>query len=214
MRPTYQIRAWPDDDWWLARVVTASDGADPAPLNALTQARSLAKIEPMARDLIATIVDADEATFGVTIEYDLPDDVGELVRQAKGARAWLDAAQDLWQGRSAVAARALAEKGYSLREAAVLLGLSHQRVDQLLDRPFDDEPHKILLFEAQSLGGCFGAAADPWDADAVLVLRGQARDHWNPSQHSYLETQFAERVRALLRELASGRNDPETAALD
>src|ERR1700688_2934225 len=128
MKPTYRVRVWQEDDWWLARVVAASDGTDSAPLNAITQARSLARIESMSRDLIATILDADEGTFDIEIEYVLPDDAGDLVCQAKGAREWLDAAQDLWQERSTVAARALAEKGYSLRETATLLGLSHQRV--------------------------------------------------------------------------------------
>ena len=60
MTTTYQVSAWQEEGWWLARVVAASDGADATPLNALTQARSLAKIDPMARDLIATILDADE----------------------------------------------------------------------------------------------------------------------------------------------------------
>jgi len=86
MKPTYQVKVWPDDDWWLARVVGASDGADATPLNALTQARSLAKLDPMARDLIATILDADEDTFDIEVVYELPEDVNEVLCQARGAR--------------------------------------------------------------------------------------------------------------------------------
>ena len=67
VKPTYEVRAWQDDDWWLARVVAASDNADTSPLNSLTQARSLAEVEPMARDLIATILDVDEDAFGVDV---------------------------------------------------------------------------------------------------------------------------------------------------
>jgi hypothetical protein len=59
--------------------MAASDDADTSPLNALTQARSLAKIEPMARDLIATILDADEDSPDVKFEYLLPGDSGDLV---------------------------------------------------------------------------------------------------------------------------------------
>jgi hypothetical protein len=44
----YRVKAWKDDGWWLARVTGASDGADLSPVNALTQARSLAKTEEMA----------------------------------------------------------------------------------------------------------------------------------------------------------------------
>lgn len=139
MRPTYQVKAWKDDGWWLARVVATSDGADPTPLNALTQARSLAKIEEMARDLIATVLDAEEESFDIHVDYDLPEAASALLRDAAGARRWLDAAQALWQERSAAAARALTENGLSLREAAKLLGLSYQRVDQLLASGVSDE---------------------------------------------------------------------------
>src|SRR5262249_50295845 len=111
--PAYQMKAWQEEGWWLARVTGVSDGADPAPLHALTQARSLGRIEAMGRDLIATGLDADEASFDVEMEYVLPGDAGELVCQARGARAWLEAAQELWHERSAAAARALAGRGYS-----------------------------------------------------------------------------------------------------
>ena len=74
--PTYELRVWQEGDWWLARVVGVSDDADPSPLNALTQARSLAKIGPMGSDLIATILDADHETFEVDIGYALPGETG------------------------------------------------------------------------------------------------------------------------------------------
>jgi len=226
MKPTYQVRVWPDNDWWLARVVAASDEADPAPLNAITQARSLTKIESMARDLIATILDADEDDIDVSLDYDLPDDVGELVCQAKGARAWLDAAQELWQDRSTVAAHALAEKGYSLRETATLLGLSHQRVDQLLGSHADRQPGTVWLFEAKNITNAqspnvsrwLGAAnAHPREADAVLVLRYQAdtHGHFSASTYSHLGRQFEEKVTSFFGELASTiRHDPDAAELD
>jgi hypothetical protein len=138
MKPAYQVKVSRDDDWWHARVVAASDGGDGMPLNALTQARSLAKIDPMARDLIATILDVDEETFDVEFVYELPEDVNDLVFDARNARGWADTAQELWQASATIAARALAGKGYSLRETARLLGLSHQRVDQLLASPAEE----------------------------------------------------------------------------
>lgn len=185
MKPTYEVKAWQEDDWWLARVIASSDGADSTPLNALTQARTLTRIEPMARDLVATILDADKDSFDIDLEYVLPDDVGELLCQAKGARAWLDAAQELWQERSTVAARALADKGYSLRETATLLGLSHQRVDQLLAAHTDLEHSKIYVFQAKNYRhtGRISYRNEgelPHDIDALLVLRDRVerRDHW------------------------------------
>jgi hypothetical protein len=134
MIPRYQIRVWPEGDGWLARVTGASADADQAPVNAVTQARSLVRVEPMVRELIATILNAGPGDFDLELDYRIGDEIRELISQAKGARAWLDAAQDLWQESSAAAAHALASSGYSLREAALLLGLSYQRIGQLLDR--------------------------------------------------------------------------------
>lgn len=160
MKPTYQVRIWQEDSWWLARVMAAGDGADMSPLNALTQARSLARIESMGRDLIATILDTGEDAFEVTFEYLLPGESGDLVRQARGARAWLDAAQGLWQERSATAVRALAEEGYSLRETATLLGLSHQRVDQILRSASEHKHSNVVVF-------CEGLSDAGWPRQAM-----------------------------------------------
>lgn len=210
MRPTYQVRVWQEDDWWLARVVGASEGADRAPLNAVTQARRLARIEPMGRDLIATILDADDADFDVELEYVLPGDVGGLVCQAKGARAWLEAAQDLWQERSTLAARALTSKGYSLRETATLLGLSHQRVDQLLGGHADHEPSQVLILQCKTnpnAGSWLSSrtAGSP-GVDALLVVRRNQVVHgqWPGVWHDEdMDEKFRQHVLALASEIAS-----------
>jgi hypothetical protein len=134
MLPRYHVRIWPDGEWWLARVVGASDDADQAPLNTVTKARSLVQIEPLVRDLVATILAAGEGDFDLELDYRIPDELRELISHAKGARAWLEAAQDLCLERSTAAVHALAVSGYSLRESGLLLGLSHQRVGQLLGK--------------------------------------------------------------------------------
>lgn len=204
VKPVYGLKVWQEDDWWLARVIDASDGADRAPLNALTQARSLARIEPMGRDLIATILDADEDDFDVEVDYVLPDDAGQLVREAKRARAWLEAAQDVWQERSATAARALAEKGYSLRETAALLGLSHQRVDQILGGDIPAQRMVLWIVETKTYRG---ASASPRqleprgqsEVDAILVVRGPV-DKAGQAFRDY--AQATERLQERVAELA------------
>jgi transcriptional regulator with XRE-family HTH domain len=182
MTPVYGLRVWREDGWWLARVMSASSGADESPVNAITQARTLARIEPMARDLIATILDADETEFDVAYDYVLPSDLDELVRDAKGARAWLEAAQDLWQERSIAAARGLTGRGYSLRDVAALLGLSHQRIDQLLAGGSAPDRGRFLIFAASSkvavqserereTGQGDNETGQADNVDALLVLR-------------------------------------------
>jgi hypothetical protein len=218
MKPTYHLRVWQEDGWWLARVTAASDGADTSPLNALTQARSLARIESMGRDLIATILDADENAFEAGFEYLLPGDSGELVCQAKGARAWLDAARDLWQERSAAAARALAEEGYSLRETATLLGLSHQRVDQILGSHSDRKQSNILVF-------CEGPTDAAWlrqtlpvaerdDLAALFIVVGGSLGSQGIPHGDQVHAQLTNRFRALLREAASFRSGEDHHSTD
>lgn len=203
MKPTYEVKAWQEDDWWLARVVAASDNADTAPLNSLTQARTLTKVEPMARDLIATILDEDEDTFDLELHYVLPEDVSEILCEAKGARAWLDAAQELWQERSAVVARALSTKGYSLREIAKLLGLSHQRVDQLLQGR--DDPERSNTWAVHIKHHVYSGSYRSWstlreplhDVDVVLAIRpAEQCDRIPPSDE--IHAQLRELLKAWL----------------
>jgi hypothetical protein len=210
VKPSYQVRIWHEDSWWLARVTAASDDADTSALNALTQARSLAKIESMARDLIATVLDADEDGFDVKFEYLLPGESGDLVCQAKGARAWLDAAQTLWQERSATAARALAEEGYSLRETATLLGLSHQRVDQILGSRSERRQSDFFVFcegpaDAAWLRHAMPAASRDDFAPVFVVVGGGSVGSWVISHgHGHGEGEdLRNQFKALLREAAS-----------
>jgi hypothetical protein len=132
VKPIYEVRAWQEDGWWLARITGASGDADLTPVNALTHARSLNQIEQVVRDLVGMILDLDEEAFDVEVEYVLPRDVDVLVCEAIGAQTWLEAARELYRERTAAAARALSDQGFSRRESATLLGLSDRRLDQLL----------------------------------------------------------------------------------
>jgi hypothetical protein len=221
VKPSYQVRIWHEDGWWLARVMAASDDADTSVLNALTQARGLAKIESMARDLIATILDADEDSFNVRFEYLLPGESGDLVCQAKGARAWLDAARALWQERSAAAARTLTGEGYSLRETAALLGLSHQRVDQILGSHSEHRRTDIVVLcegpsDAAWLRQAMPAVSRDDFAPVFVVVGGGSVGSWVFSHGDRDDKELRDQVKTLLREAASrvdanhNRADQET----
>jgi hypothetical protein len=208
VKPAYHVRIWQEDGWWLARVMAASDGADASPLNALTQARSLTKIESMGRDLISTILDADEDAFDVKFEYSLPGESGDLVCQAHGARAWLDAAQALWQERSAAAARALADEGFSLRETATLLGLSHQRVDQILGSHSEHKPSNLLILceghsDAAWLRRVMPATASAESA-TVFIIVGGSTESWVTAHGNREREQLKGHIKALVQEAVSG----------
>lgn len=219
MTPTYELRVWQEGDWWLARVVGASEGADPSPLNALTQARSLARIGDVGRDLVATILDADDDAFEMDLEYTVPGEAGDVVGQARSARVWLDAAQQLWQERATLAARTLAGQGYSLREIAVLRGLSHQRVDQLLGGYADDKQAYTLVVHSPAYGNSGNDQREPVaarDVDALLVIRGLgAQDPATTFSGSEMEAQLREQATQFLQNLTSRMSpDPDAAGFD
>jgi len=133
MKPTYEVRAWRERTWWLARVVDANDSADPSPIGEMAHTRALTTVEQTVRDLIATILDVDDGTFDIEVEYLLPNELEPVVFEAISAQIWFEAAQDLWREASTVAARTLASHGFSQRDMGKLLGLEERRVAALLD---------------------------------------------------------------------------------
>lgn len=127
MKKRYTVRFVkdPDSGWWVVTV--------PEVPGCLTQGRSLAEGRRRIREALALFIDE-----GAAERAELVDDVrlpagprGEL-HQAARARAQLDAVQGRAMKATAAAAKALVRKaGLSVRDAAELLGVSHQRVQQL-----------------------------------------------------------------------------------
>lgn len=68
-RPLYTVAIWPEDTMWVARVTGMMHG-NPDVIDTATCAPTKTQIEPMARDLIATVLDAPESDFDVEFEYE------------------------------------------------------------------------------------------------------------------------------------------------
>lgn len=64
--PSYDVRVWREDGWWLARVVGASH-ASTTPVSHVTQAESEEEVPGQVRDLIATILDTGAWSFDIKI---------------------------------------------------------------------------------------------------------------------------------------------------
>ncbi|MFI7434449.1 hypothetical protein [Micromonospora haikouensis] len=92
-----------------------------------SQARRLDQVEGMAREAIALMLDIDPHSFDVEVEPDLPQEVS----RARKARSALRKAEESAEEATVTAARALLAKGYTVRDAGALLGISPQRVSQL-----------------------------------------------------------------------------------
>lgn len=113
----YEASVVRDGRFWL--ITVHADGAR----FGLTQARTLAEVEPMTRDLIATVLDADDpAVFDVSFVY--APEISGMVQRVEQARLQARAARDAADGEARAAARALLDAGVSTRDAAVLLHVS------------------------------------------------------------------------------------------
>ncbi|MGQ0575999.1 MAG: hypothetical protein ACT4RN_17590 [Pseudonocardia sp.] len=98
----------------------------------VTQSRSLAGAEVMVRDYLALDHDADPDSFVVQVRADLDDDLVARVTAAREATQRAEQAQRDAAEQTRAVARALRDAGLSGADIAAVLGVSPQRVSQLL----------------------------------------------------------------------------------
>jgi hypothetical protein len=96
----------------------------------------------MVREVISLLLDVPEDAFDVQLEPELPGAIKKRVEEARAlrqeAQALRSQAEQAYQeaiGKATTAARDLVdEERLTVRDAGQILGLSHQRIDQLLHK--------------------------------------------------------------------------------
>ena len=121
-RKAYHVAAEREPDWWYIRVEEIGHS---------TQAKRLDGVEDMARDLIAIVDDVAEDSFDVELTVAVGSAQAAL-DEALVARAEAEATQRAALESTRTAAVALRELGMPLRDIGQLLGLTHQRISQLV----------------------------------------------------------------------------------
>lgn len=111
-----------DDDVWLVHI----EGVN----GCQTYGRSIRQAEARIRAALAAWLDRDPDELTITPQ--LPSDVAVLASQVSQARREAERAGTEAQQATAEAVKRLTKMGLSRRDAADLLGISHQRVQQLL----------------------------------------------------------------------------------
>lgn len=96
-----------------------------------TYAAHLREIEEMARDLVQVMTDLP--IEGITVAIHLPDDLAGAIAAMRRAREGVTAAEAAARDTQQAAAMALRDAGAPLRDIAAALGVSHQRVHQILE---------------------------------------------------------------------------------
>ena len=135
-RRTYQLNVAREGRWWMV---------DAPEVGYRTQARSLAEVDEMGRDLISGALDVDPASFDVDICVQRPADVVVLLDAAAQAdrQAHEQAARAARERRAAVAQLRRVYR-LSALDIARVLGVSRGRVYQLLEDADQDTRHQTV----------------------------------------------------------------------
>ncbi len=113
----------PEDDAWNVHI----DGL----VGCHTYGRSLRQAQARIREALALWLEREPESLSIRDE--LPTKVASVAERVVRARHEAEQAGTKAQHETAQAVRKLTELGLSRRDAAELLGLSHQRVQQLLE---------------------------------------------------------------------------------
>lgn len=121
----YRVEAVRSGDWWAITI--------PALSGVFSQAKRLDQVEATAREAIAMMLDIDESEVGpIVVDVTPPDGVVELLEALRRFTALAEeAAREANQTRRQ-AAKVLREEGLAIRDVGTLLGVSHQRISQIL----------------------------------------------------------------------------------
>lgn len=120
MKVTAQLTR--DEGWWSIYVPE---------VDRTTQARHLREVKEMASDLAHIMTGTPEAEIEVDVQ--LPEDLAAAVRELHQAQQAAEEARARAAQAQVTAARALQQRGATLRDIGEVLGVSFQRVHQLVN---------------------------------------------------------------------------------
>lgn len=122
---TIEVEVTRSGRWWAIRF--------PSVPNVFSQCRRLEQVDAFAREALAAALDRDPDTVGpLNLAVAAPDEMASLIDESKRAVAEAQIAAETAARARRTAAVALAERGYPTRDIGALLGVSHQRISQLL----------------------------------------------------------------------------------
>lgn len=133
MNATYDVVATRSGVWWTVEVTSGL----PADVVGVSQARRLTEAPAVARHLIGDLLDVDPAAIDVNLLVQLPSHLQEWVESYRDAEVVENIARSEAALARSRAAAALLDARLTMRETAVVLGVSHQRIKQLADRAPD-----------------------------------------------------------------------------
>ena len=126
-RSGYRVEVVRSGDWWAITV--------PELRGVFSQVKRLNRVEATAREAIAMMLDIDESEIGpIDVRVHPPEDVAGLLDELRYSMAAASQATAAATRARREAARRLSEAGLPMRDIGQLLGVSHQRVSQILSQ--------------------------------------------------------------------------------
>jgi len=122
VRTHHSATATREGRWWVVDV----------PGVGVTQGRTTREAERMAADLVAVMLGVPAEEVSISVDFRLAGELAEEVRSAKQAQRDAETAQRQAADRSRKAVRRVLAAGLSRQDAARVLGISAQRVSQLV----------------------------------------------------------------------------------
>ena len=124
VRPRYTAIAERDGGWWAITVQEVG--------GVFSQARRLDRVEFMAREAISLMLEVPPESFDVDVVENHDPPTQEVIDDIVAAREAVAAMKRESGARTRDAVVALHESGYPQRDIGRMVGISHQRVAQLL----------------------------------------------------------------------------------
>ena len=121
----YTARYRREGSWWIVTV----DGLD----GVFTHARRIDQIEPLIRDAIALWLEVEPTSLEILLQPDLPADAASAIVEAARARSEAEVAKAQAAQSTTTAVVTLFRTGMPTRDVGRLVGISHQRVAQILE---------------------------------------------------------------------------------
>lgn len=133
---TYRVNVYREDRWWMIDVPELdghrhADGS--VNIGGLTQARHYNEIESQARDFICTVVDVAPSAVDLDVHITVGGmDVTATAAAIAADRAAAREAEARAVAESEAVAKKLRDAGVPLRDIGEVVGVSFQRVGQLV----------------------------------------------------------------------------------
>jgi predicted RNase H-like HicB family nuclease len=126
VRPRYTAIAERDGAWWVISV--------PELPGVHSQARRLDRVEYMARDAISLMLEISGDSFDVEVRENHDPPTQEVIDDIVAMREAVAAMRRDAAAKAREAVMALHRSGYPQRDIGRMVGISHQRVAQLLGK--------------------------------------------------------------------------------